>query len=111
MLAKEPDPSTLAPLCGEAEFAAIVASMVADESPRLFAVVQEYGDRVTARIAAWGFAFDDHAELVSVDRSLRIGLGTPGGALRILARHPHISTRLVWVDPDAATPPLDDEPA
>ena len=33
------DPSTLAPLCGEAEFDELVDELVADEVPRLFAVM------------------------------------------------------------------------
>jgi hypothetical protein len=40
-----PDPSGLTPLCDEPQFAAILDSMVADEAPWLFAVVQEYGER------------------------------------------------------------------
>ncbi|MCA1671371.1 MAG: hypothetical protein LC799_03935 [Actinobacteria bacterium] len=42
-----------APLCGEAEFTELVGELVADEAPRLFAVVQEYGTRVDGRIVVW----------------------------------------------------------
>jgi len=106
-----PDPSKLPPLCDEPEFAAILEEMVADEAPRLFAVVQEYGDRVDGRIAAWGMAFDDHAEIVSVKRGLRMSLQTPENALRMFKFGSHIRARLVWFNPDAATPAEDGDEA
>ncbi len=106
------DPSDLTPVCDEPEFAAILEGMVADEAPRLFAVVQEYGDRVDGRIAAWGMAFDDHAEVVSVKRGLRMSLPAPENALRLFKVGSHIQARLVWFNPDAATPAdYDDEAA
>ncbi len=98
------DPSGMTPLCGEPEFAAILESMVVDEAPRLFAVVQEYGERVDGRIAAWGMAFADHAEVVSVERGLRMSLQAPNDAPRLFTVGCHIRARLVWFNPDAATP-------
>jgi hypothetical protein len=106
-----PDPSDLTPLCGEPEFAATLESMVADEAPRLFAVVQEYGERIDARIAAWGLAFADHAEVVSVERKRRVSLQAPENALRMFKFGSHIRVRLVWFNPDAATPAEDDDEA
>lgn len=104
-----PDPSQLRPLCAEPEFAAILASMVADEAPRLFAVVQEYGTRVDARIAGWGVAFDDHAEAFSIERTQRMSLRAPEDALRMFNFGSHIRARLVWFEPTAATPDDDDD--
>ncbi len=105
------DPSGLTPVCDEGEFAAILEEMVADEAPRLFAVVQEYGDRVDGRIAAWGMAFADHAEVVSVTRKRRMSLPAPEHALRLFTFGSHIQARLVWFNPDAATPADDDDEA
>jgi hypothetical protein len=82
--------------------------MVADEAPRLFAVVQEYGDRVDGRIAAWGMAFGDHAEVVAVERGLRMSLRVPENALRLFRFGSHIKARLVWFNPNAVTPTDDD---
>jgi hypothetical protein len=90
------------PLCGEDEFTAIMEEMVADEAPRLFAVVQVYGERVDARIAGWGMAFADHAEVVSVERTQRITLQAPENALLIFTYGTHVRTRLVWLNADAA---------
>lgn len=101
----EEDISPLTPLCGEAEFNQMVAEMVADEAPRLFAVVQEYGEHVDGRIAAWGMAFEDHAEVVSVNGGACLGLRSPERAARKFSRRPNITARVVWVNPDAATPP------
>jgi hypothetical protein len=106
-----PDPSGLMPLCDEPEFAAILDSMVADEAPRLFAVVQEYGERVDGRIAAWGMAFDDHAEAISVAGRMRTSLQAPENALRMFTFGSHIRARLVWFNPDATTPTEDDQAA
>ena len=81
------------------------------EAPRLFAVVQEYGERVDGRIAAWGLAFDDHTEVFSVGRTQRMCLQVPENALRLFKVGSHIRARLVWFDPDAATRAGDDEAA
>lgn len=64
--------------------------MVTDEAPQLFAIIQEYGERVDGRIAAWGMSFDDHAEVVSVARGVRGSLRTPPGrAAPVPPRQPH----------------------
>jgi hypothetical protein len=105
-------PNRLSPndtLCDENEFAELLEEMVADEAPRLFAVVQEYGERVDGRIAAWGMAFPDHAEVVAVGQELRVSLNTPEKALRLFERRANVRARLVWFNPDAATPAEEDE--
>ncbi|WP_225978486.1 hypothetical protein [Gandjariella thermophila] len=106
-----PDPTGVPPLCDEQQFVAILESMVADEAPRLFAVVQEYGNRVDAQIVAWGMAFADHAEVVSVDRSLRMSLRKPKDTLPAFHFGSHIRARLVWFNPDATTPGERDQAA
>ncbi len=105
-----PDPSGMASM-SEDEFAAELAAMVADEAPRLFAVVQEYGERVDGRIAAWGLAFDDHALVLTIGRPRWMLLPAPERALRIFTVGSHIRARLVWFDPAAATPAEDGEAA
>jgi hypothetical protein len=97
-----PNLGELPPACDEHEFASIVEGMVADEAPRLFAVVQEYGERVDAVIAAWGMAFPDHAEIVA--HQMRISVRAPESALRMFTVGSHIRAHLVWFNPDAATP-------
>jgi hypothetical protein len=92
-----PDPSGMAPLCDEKGFAAILEGMVADEAPRVFAVVQEYGERVDGRIAAWGMAFEDHVEVAGVGGGVRMSLSAPEQALMGFRYGKHITPRLVWV--------------
>lgn len=92
-------PATLAPLCDEVEFGELVGELVADEAPRLFAVVQEYGARVDARIAAWGMAFEDHAEVVGVEGGPCMSLGSPERATRLFSRRPDITASVVWATP------------
>lgn len=94
---------TLAPLCGEAEFTELVAEMVADEAPRLFAVVQEYGERVDGRIVAWGMAHEDRAEIVGVDGGATMSLCSAERVARVFSAPPDITARVVWVRPDTAT--------
>lgn len=102
------DPSQYRSLCDESLFLAVLDRMVANNAPRLFAVIEEYGERVDATIAAWGMAFRDHAEVVSVDHGLRMSLPTPEEALPGFTFGTHVRARLVWLNPDAATPPEDE---
>jgi hypothetical protein len=102
------DPTGLAPLCDAETFAVIVDGMVADAAPRVFAIVEEYGERVDGRIAGWGMAFEDYAEVVGVEGGTRMRMRSPEAALRGFGFGTHIRPRLVWVNPDAATP---DDPA
>ncbi len=84
------------PLCGEEEFTALVVAMVNDEAPRLFAVVQEIGEREDGRIAAWGMAFEDHAAVLR-DGNSWLSVSSPDRARRMLSRGPDITAHLVWV--------------
>jgi hypothetical protein len=96
------------PAIDEAEFEELLAAMVADEAPRLFAVIQEYGEQIDARISAWGMAFENGAEVVAVDQGLRMNLRAPENALRLFNVGDDIRARLVWVNPCSATPADDD---
>jgi len=102
-----PDPSDMTPLCSEEQFAVELDSMVAEDAPRLFAVVQEYGERVDGRIAAWGMAFDDRADIVSPECGLWLRLAAAEDALRGFNIGSHVHARLVWFNPDAAGPGYD----
>lgn len=92
------------PLCDEDEFIDLIETMVVNEAPRLFAVVQEYGERADGRIAAWGMRFEDRADVVSVEGGMRMTLQCPEAALPGFRCDRHVTARLVWVNPDAATP-------
>jgi hypothetical protein len=91
------DPSGLPPLCGELEFSVLVTEMALAQAPRLFAVVQEYGERVDARVAGWGLAFDDRVDVIGVEGRLRMSMSSPERALRGFRTSPHVHPRLVWL--------------
>jgi hypothetical protein len=93
------DPSGRPPLCDEAEFVELLDEMVADHAPRLFAIVQEYGERVDAKFAAWGMAFDDHVDVIGVGGSVHVGAPSADGLLRRFHFGNHVTPRLVWVKP------------
>ncbi|GAA3844076.1 hypothetical protein GCM10022243_08110 [Saccharothrix violaceirubra] len=84
-------------LLWKARFGEVVRGMVVDFAPRLFAVVQEYGDRVDGRVAAWGMAFPDHAEVVSVEGGLRMRLQDVDSALPVFATREGVSASVVWL--------------
>lgn len=89
-------PDGLPPMCGAEEFAELVAEMVAEDAPRLFAVVQEYGDRVDARIAAWGLAHPDHVDVIGVDGVVHVSATAPESVLQRFGRRANTSAHLVW---------------
>jgi hypothetical protein len=78
--------------------------MVAEEAPRVFAVLEEYGERVDGRIAAWGMAFPDHADVIAVDHCFHLRMRSPDRAARAFNNRPHITARVVWLHPDQARP-------
>ncbi|MCT2582368.1 hypothetical protein JT362_04430 [Actinophytocola sp. S1-96] len=85
-------------MCGEDEFAELMKELIDEEAPRLFAVVQELGERVDGRIAAWGMAFADHVEVIA-DCGTRLSLRDPDRACHLLSLAPDVTARLVWITP------------
>ncbi|OLT15831.1 hypothetical protein BJF78_15790 [Pseudonocardia sp. CNS-139] len=84
--------------------------MVTEEAPRLFAVVQVYGEQLDGWIVAWGIAFEGRAEVVGVDERTRISLNEPERAALAFRGCPDVTTRLVWADPTLAARPDGGEP-
>ncbi len=97
-------PVDLEPLDSEEEFAEEVRGLVADEAPQVFALVEEYGERVDGRIVAWGMTFDDHVEVVSATGGLHMSLPSPERAHRAFSRRRR-KLRLVWTNPATAHQP------
>lgn len=94
------------PLCGAVEFAELMAEMVTDDAPKVFAVVEEYGTRVDARIAGWGLAYDNHVDVIRVDGGVHLGAASPENVLRRFGRRARITAHIVW--PAAAQDPGDE---
>jgi hypothetical protein len=87
------------PHSGEADFSTMVAEMVADQAPRVFAIVLEYGEQVDAQIVAWGMAVDESAYVITADGKNQYLLAEPENALRYVARSPDTTPHLVWATP------------
>ncbi len=84
----------LRPLGSEEEFAGLVGELVAVSAPRLFALVEECGERADGWIVAWGMQFEDHVEVIATDRGLRLSLTSVERAHETFSRLGRM--RLVW---------------
>ncbi|MFJ2557899.1 MULTISPECIES: hypothetical protein [unclassified Streptomyces] len=100
-------PTASIPPLTYAEFLALTEELVADTAPRLFAVVQTYEPEGTgpedadAWVAAWGMAFEEHAEIVSASGGIRMSVRSLDRAVGRFGRGDDISAWVVWV-PGAA---------
>jgi hypothetical protein len=94
----EIDPSTM-PSLTEDQWAAYTQAMISDP-PRRFAIMQEWGERVDGRLAAWGVAYDHGIEVIDAESSTRFQLETPNLALLAYTRLPHVKASVVWIDPE-----------
>lgn len=88
------DMGELGPLGSEAEFAELVDALVTDSAPRLFALVEECGERADGWVVAWGMQFEDHAEVIAADRGLRVSVLSAERAREMFSRLGKV--RLVW---------------
>ncbi|NHD16926.1 MULTISPECIES: hypothetical protein [unclassified Actinopolyspora] len=91
----EVEAEQLEPLGNEEEFAALVERLVLDEAPRVFALVEEVGERADAGIVAWGMALRDRAELVAVGGGMRGSFSSAESARELFGLTREL--RLVWL--------------
>jgi hypothetical protein len=86
----------------DAVFTALMHEVAREDAPRLFAIVEEYGEAEDARVAGYGLAYADRAEVDSVEGGFRLSSGSAEDARTLF----EISTgdeavrrvHLVWVD-------------
>ncbi len=99
----EQAPSTTVQLPWTREkFTRLMHELAADEAPRLFALVAEYGEAEDARIAGYGLAYADRAEVNSVEGGFHLNSQSAERARRLF----EISSRsagvrqvhVVWLD-------------
>ncbi|HEY1572407.1 MAG TPA: hypothetical protein VGG05_13765 [Pseudonocardiaceae bacterium] len=67
---------------------------IAAAAPKMFAVVEEYGDDAGRRIAAWGMAFANRATVVGVHGGCHLSMHSPEAALRAFNTNSH----LIWIN-------------
>ncbi|MGH3930226.1 MAG: hypothetical protein ACRDTF_09660 [Pseudonocardiaceae bacterium] len=103
--ATNPDVAELEPLGTEEEFAEEVRELVASSAPRVFALVEEYGERVDGRVVAWGMTFDEeeHTEVINVGFSRYGSFNSAEQAQRLYSRSSR-KIRLVWTSTLATRP-------
>ena len=86
----------------EQEFTDLVREVAHEEAPRVFAIVEEYGERESVRVAGYGVAFEDRAEVSAVEGGFRLSSQSPENARALF----EISSRsagtrrahLAWLD-------------
>ncbi|MBP2325569.1 hypothetical protein JOF56_005954 [Kibdelosporangium banguiense] len=83
-------------LSDDVDFTALVAEMVADQAPRVFAIVLEYGEQIDAQIIAWGVALEESAYAVTVDGKYQYLLEEPENALNYFPCKTGTTPHLVW---------------
>jgi hypothetical protein len=83
-------------------FTALLHDVAREEAPRLFAIVEEYGEAEDARVAGYGLAYADRAEVNSVEGDFHLNSGSAESARTVF----DISSRstgtrrvhVVWLD-------------
>ncbi|WP_158842509.1 hypothetical protein [Saccharothrix deserti] len=87
------------------EFTTVMRRLAADEAPRLFAIIEEYGEHDDARVAGYGLAFEDRAEVNSVEGGFHLtaqSAETARTLFDISSRSSGGRAHVVWLD-EAAT--------
>ena len=56
----------------EAGFATRLREVAREGAPRLFALVEEYGEAQDARVAGYGLAYENRADVTSVEGDFRL---------------------------------------
>ncbi|WP_158843880.1 hypothetical protein [Saccharothrix deserti] len=92
-LAEQTALTTVGPLWTPEEFARVMRELAADEAPRLFAIVEEYGEAEDARVAGYGLAYADRAEVDSVEGGFHLNSQSAESARMLF----EISSRSVGV--------------
>ncbi|MCX4796142.1 MULTISPECIES: hypothetical protein [unclassified Streptomyces] len=82
---------------GRREFELLAEDLVRETAPRVFAVVQELGEREDGVVAARGLAFEDRAEVVLTEGVSRLSARTPESALRFFSGANGSRARLIWL--------------
>lgn len=98
----EPATTMVEPPWSDEEFAIVMHELAVHEAPRLFAVVEEYGEAEEARVAGYGLAYANRAEVDSVEGGFRLSSESAERArtlFEITSRSSGMRrVHLVWLD-------------
>lgn len=92
-------PTELTPLCTEVELPALLREHCQATGPARFAVCEVLGERVDARVVAWGLDHGNRASLTDADGRPLGWFSSAKTALRLFATDRRM--RLVWLDQDS----------
>lgn len=87
----------LDPGSGEGDLTAVLRKIAVEGAPRLFAVLHEHRERGDVSLAAWGMAFRNRVEVVSVEGTRRMSL-TSVERVRFMYARQEAVTHVVWLD-------------
>jgi hypothetical protein len=76
----------------------MLEQLVADTAPRLFAIVEEYDERVDAWVVGWGLAHADHVDVIGVDGGVHLGTQEEH-VLHRFGWRDRLTARVVWPAP------------
>jgi hypothetical protein len=97
----ERSPDTVArPLWTKEEFTNLLHLIAKKQAPRLFAIVEEYGEQEDGRVAGYGLAYPDHADVNSVEGDFHLVSQSPERARQLYemsAGSRGVRTHLVWL--------------
>jgi hypothetical protein len=86
----------------DALFALQMRELAHENAPRLFAIVEEYGEQRDVRVAGYGLAHDDHADVNSVEGDFTLHSQSAEHArslFEISSRSAGVRrTHVVWLD-------------
>jgi hypothetical protein len=101
-LAEQTTPITPTPLGNAEEFTGLMQELAVEEAPRLFALVEEYGEAEDARVAGYGLAYADRADVNSAEGDFQLGSESAERArtlFEISSRSAGVSrVHVVWLD-------------
>jgi hypothetical protein len=81
----------------EEEFLTELQSLVRDTAPRLFALLEEAGEREDAWVHAWGLAVDERAYVIRGPGAVHTFRSAESARHRLSGSHRKL--RLMWCDP------------
>jgi hypothetical protein len=110
-LAEQTPSTTTVGLWNREEFASVMRDLAMEEAPRRFALVEEYGEAEDARVAGYGLAYTDRAEVNTVEGGFHLNSQSVESArtlFQISSRSTGVRrVHVVWLD-NAATPTRQD---
>ncbi|MEU4761779.1 hypothetical protein AB0H12_00905 [Actinosynnema sp. NPDC023794] len=97
----EPSPDMVAqPLWTKDQFTNLLHLIAKEQAPRLFAIVEEYGEWEDSRVAGYGLAYSDRVDVNSVEGDFHLNSQSPERARQVFelsARSRGVRTHLVWL--------------